>query len=96
MKNESGIRLSRHRLSRLEVMPSHHAVNILQQKEAFSLLLNRAVDDVPKGRRNLLVRDGGKERWIVRTGVSGCLLQAEIVQQIVSEGGDEDCRVRTT
>jgi hypothetical protein len=33
MKNEPGIRLASHRLSRLEIMPSHHAMNILQQNQ---------------------------------------------------------------
>jgi hypothetical protein len=104
MKNEPGIRLFRHRLSRLGIMPSHHAVKYPAAKEAFSLLLNRAGRRRSKARRNLLVRDGGKERWIAlcacpqhrreRMFVVG--RNSSMKWQIVSKGGDEDCRVRTT
>jgi hypothetical protein len=79
MKNEPGIRPSRHRLSRLEIMPSHHAVNILQQKETFSLLLNRAGDGVPRLEGTCLFEmearnDGSFFVPAHSTGVSGCVV----------------------
>jgi hypothetical protein len=85
MKNEPGIRLFRHRLSRLEIMPSHHAVNILQQKDASLLLLYRAGDGVPRLRGTCSFEmEVRNDRSLFApahsTGVSGCLLWVEIVQ----------------
>jgi hypothetical protein len=85
MKNEPGIRLASHRLSRLEIMPSHHAVNILQQKKTFSLLLNRAGDGVPtlRGTGSFEMKARNDRSFFVpahSTGVIGCSLWVEIVQ----------------
>jgi hypothetical protein len=85
MKNKSGIRLASHRLPGLKIMPSHHAVNNVQQKKRFSLPLNTAGEGVPTLRGTcsfeMEVRNDG---WFFvpahSTGVSGCSLWVETVQ----------------